>query len=368
VDERRERVVAAIVECGADWAILSTPESIFYATGYLPAAASGPSPFDGGPPLALLARDGAVAFVLADVEAGDAQGGEVFAYHAFAPPALETSLQEGYAAAVRRAFDAVGAGGRVAVERSSFSVAAVENPVAFDAALARARMTKTGAEIETLRRSAELTAIGQRAARARLAVGVSELELLGAARVAMEAHAGEPLALSADLLSGERTLEVMGPAGPRRLREGDPVICDLVPRLGGYWGDSSTTWAAGEPSPALARMHAAVLRALEHAGEIVRPGLTAGALDDAVRGALADDGYHNPIHTGHGIGVASVEAPRIVPGDPTALEPGMVLMLEPAAYLPEVGGVRLEWMFLVNDGGAERISPYGQALTAEGET
>src|SRR5262249_4692901 len=118
----------------------------------------------------------------------------------------------------------------------------------------------------------------------------------------------------------------------------------------------------------LARLHAAVLRALEHAGEILRPGLTAGALDAEIRAALAAGGYANPIHNGHGIGVASVEAPRILPDDRTPLEPGMVLMIEPAAYATGVGGARLEWMFLVNDGGAERMSPYGQPLAAEGET
>jgi Xaa-Pro aminopeptidase len=45
----------------------------------------------------------------------------------------------------------------------------------------------------------------------------------------------------------------------------------------------------------------------------------------------------------------------------------MVLMIEPAAYAPGVGGARLEWMFLVTDHGAERMSPYAQSLTARGD-
>src|SRR3712207_8642738 len=51
-------------------------------------------------------------------------------------------------------------------------------------------------------------------------------------------------------------------------------------------------------------------------------------------------------------------SPRLVPGNDAVLEPGMVLMVEPGAYEPGVGGVRLEWMFLVTESGSEVLSPY----------
>ena len=43
---------------------------------------------------------------------------------------------------------------------------------------------------------------------------------------------------------------------------------------------------------------------------------------------------------------------------PEELLPGMVLMVEPGAYDARMGGVRLEWMFLVTDSGSEVLSPY----------
>ena len=40
----------------------------------------------------------------------------------------------------------------------------------------------------------------------------------------------------------------------------------------------------------------------------------------------------------------------------TVLEPGMVVLLEPGVYIPEVGGCRQERMFLITDDGAELMT------------
>ena len=148
--------------------------------------------------------------------------------------------------------------------------------------------------------------------------------------------------------------------GNREIRAGDPVLCDLVPRLGAYWGDSSTTPVAGEPSDRFERLHRTARHALEHGVETARPGITAGELDAAVRGVIEDAGYTDPIHVGHGIGVTNFEAPRIVPGESTRIQAGMVLMLEPTAVDPGVAAVRLEWMIHVGDGGAVVLSSHEQ--------
>ena len=51
-----------------------------------------------------------------------------------------------------------------------------------------------------------------------------------------------------------------------------------------------------------------------------------------------------------------------MPGDPTPLEPGMVLMIEPTGVLEGVAAVRLEWMFLVTEDDVEVMSPFAQRL------
>src|SRR5262249_3924638 len=110
--------------------------------------------------------------------------------------------------------------------------------------LIRARATKTAEEIQQLRECARLTAVGQGTALSDARMGMTELELFGRIRGAIEAEVGSSFVLGVDLVSGvERTAQAVGAPGLRVLQDGDPVLCDLGPRVGGYWGDSCCTFA-----------------------------------------------------------------------------------------------------------------------------
>ena len=83
-----------------------------------------------------------------------------------------------------------------------------------------------------------------------------------------------------------------------------------------------------------------------------------------MRGILEREMLRNPLHIGHGIGTSFHEWPRLTPGNDAVLEEDMVLMVEPGAYEPGVGGVRLEWMFRLTASGAEVMSPFSHELAA----
>jgi Xaa-Pro aminopeptidase len=172
----------------------------------------------------------------------------------------------------------------------------------------------------------------------------------------MELAAGERVPVLADLVGGPRTAEVGGAPGERVLREGDLVICDLVPRVAGYWGDSCATIAVGEPDARARRHHEASREALARGLEAIRPGISGHELDALVRGDL-----EYPHHTGHGIGTDFHEEPRIVAGGGTVLAPGMVVALEPASY-GEGSGVRCEHVAVVTDDGCEVLSRHALEL------
>ena len=111
-------------------------------------------------------------------------------------------------------------------------------------------------------------------------------------------------------------------------------------------------------------MSEAVAEAYELALSLVRPGADPERIGAAVDRFLAERGYPLPHGLGHGIGLEAHEAPMLRPPRPSGpsggrrkeLRAGMVLTIEPGAYLIEEGGVRLENDVLVTEGGAEVLT------------
>lgn len=346
---RRERALEVARATGAEAVLAAEPATVTWLTGFEADVESGPSPF-ALPPFAVLGPAGPPVLVVSEDDAGAAKalGCEVAAYPGFTVEPLDPATNA--ASALSRAV----AGRTVATEPAALPIALAEGLRLVDAATAldRARAVKDPDELDRLRAALALCDAGQREARASATPGMTELELWALVRGAVERDAGRRTPLLADLASGERTGETGGPPGERILAEGDLVICDLVPRLSGYWGDSCVTLAVGDASATARAKHRRACDALERGLEALRPGVRAGDLDALVRAGL-----EYPHHTGHGLGTSWHEEPRIVPGGDTVLEPGMVVALEPGVY--DGGeGVRVEQVALVTEDGCELLSRY----------
>jgi Xaa-Pro aminopeptidase len=376
MNERVERARAALQARGLSMALLSSPHNVCYLGGAEIAIETGPSPFAGGPSLALLDPAGRATLIVPDLEEasvrarGDADA--VIAYAAFGyrecydqPANLWAALR----AVLRDAGMTTGTLGveptalPVSLERALLSEFGGLQLVDATSALADARLIKTAGEIARLRAVVDLTAIGQNTARALLHPGMSEIALFSAIRGAMEAAAGCRLPLAGDLVSGaDRTFNVGGWPVGRTIEDGDLVLVDLGPRLAGYWGDSCNTLCAGEPTAEQRRMLQATTEALAVGVEAARPGLQAAELDALCRAHVERRGYAYPHHSGHALGTTVHEAPRLVPYEQMPLQAGMVLALEPAAYVAGVGGVRSEHVILITAQGAEVLSSFAHGF------
>jgi len=224
------------------------------------------------------------------------------------------------------------------------------------------RMVKDDSEIAAIRESAARLTPVLNAAVESVRAGITERAVAAVIEAALREAGFERPAFDTIVASGPNSALPHYRAGSRVLSQGDLVVLDFGGVLDGYCSDLTRTVAVGTPDTDARRVYAAVLDAQQAAIAAVRPGVDASSVDAAARRILDDRALGEAFGhgTGHGLGLDVHELPRItrprtdVPSVP--LQPGMVFTIEPGAYLPGWGGVRIEDDVLVTDDGCELLT------------
>ncbi len=149
--------------------------------------------------------------------------------------------------------------------------------------------------------------------------------------------------------SGPRASSLHARTSTRRIGYGEPVIIDVGPLWMGYDGCVAHTFIAGSD-----RYWEGVLESVEHALRQglahAKPGNPARILDEVPRKELEGLGLPNYPHlTGHPIG--GFYRPVIASFIDYPLEHDMVFAYEPAVYIPNRGGVRIEPHVMITNSG-----------------
>lgn len=159
---------------------------------------------------------------------------------------------------------------------------------------------------------------------------------------------------------------------------GVPVVFDLWPRddISSCFADMTRTVVAGPASDQVREWHRVTREALAAATAFVRAGVECRDVFDVVcdiyelaglptqrtkpAGQVLNSGFFHGL--GHGVGLEVHEGPYLglLPGGP--LLAGDVITLEPGAYDPAIGGVRLEDLVLVTDDGCEVLTKFPYEL------
>jgi len=226
------------------------------------------------------------------------------------------------------------------------------------------RAVKDAFEIGCLRRAAAGLGTVAEAAFEAVAPGVEEREVAGVIEAALRAAGYERPAFDTIVASGPNAALPHHRAGSRRLAIGDLVVLDFGGVLDGYCSDITRTVSVGSAGGDAQRLFDAVSAAQSAAVAAVRPQVDASAVDRAARAVLEQAGLGEAFGhgTGHGLGLEVHEDPRLsrtqagATPPPRPLEAGMVMTIEPGAYLPGFGGVRIEDDILVTAGGCELLT------------
>lgn len=171
-------------------------------------------------------------------------------------------------------------------------------------------------------------------------------------------------------LEYERAYVIFGPAGVSlingspasgdvRLEEGMFIRIDAQAKYGSYVCNLSRVVAHGEVNAEMAQAHELERRLIVDLIPELKPGV---AVADIRRKELAmyEKIGHPPLvpYTGHGVGRVVHEPPYLTTSDPTVLEPGMSVTLEPHIMYSGNGDifVGMEDHFLITEDGTEWLT------------
>lgn len=232
-------------------------------------------------------------------------------------------------------------------------------------ALELARAIKTPGEIEALKRASHrIDAVWNRFLDDHPALtGRTELELRAAIGVLMR-EAGFTDIAWIDVGAGANGASSLHHGSDYVIRPGDPVVFDFAGVYDGWYADICRVATAGPPARDYLDAYDVLLEAQEAAFQAIRPGVPAGAPDEAARAVLAAAGYGDAFthRVGHGIGLDAHEEPYLVRGNGLKLAVGMVMSDEPGIYLPGRWGMRVEDIVALTPDGPVRLNQASRSI------
>jgi Xaa-Pro dipeptidase len=373
-DARLDRVRALMAEAELDALVVRAPDNVLYLTNFW-----GMKGYDA----CVFPREGEPVLITIEASEEDAARAawteDVRLIRGYDPgdprPPLARTLDAAVTAA--RDYERVGlelslgtqASDRMVGEPTTFTAAwfdAFSEAADATPLLVRARSIKTGQELERLRLANEIAAAAMEHVREQLRPGMTEAQ---AAAVWQGFVHGTgtgwgggkvELALPFSLVWSGRGIKTFTATGDLPVVEGEPVLFEIWVCADGYWADHTKNLVVGELKPDYGELEAVLMGVYGAALDSIRPGASMAALDRHVREQLDEAGYPGqPTHPiCHGVGARAHEPPYPHQAAGGEFEEGMVLAVEPGAYWPGGGGLRVEDNFLVTADGVEKLSGF----------
>jgi Xaa-Pro aminopeptidase len=267
---------------------------------------------------------------------------------------------------------------RLAVAAPDVELVPVEGWVEAD------RATKEPAELERIGAACAVADRALSTVLPEIRPGVTEATLALRLEWLIRTGGAEALAFDVACLAGPEAALPHGAPGDRPVVAGAVLLFDFGAQVAGYRSDMTRTLFVGEPTARdlavyelVARAQAAAIEALESAvaagaGRDGGAPLPSGRAVDAVARAVieaAGHGDHFGHGTGHGIGLATHEAPSLGTTAPdTALPSPTVFSVEPGVYLEGETGVRIEDLIALDaaTGRVERLTQFPREVLVVG--
>ncbi|RZQ65620.1 M24 family metallopeptidase [Amycolatopsis suaedae] len=224
----------------------------------------------------------------------------------------------------------------------------------------RQRLVKDASEIAALRAAcaAADAALAELIEHGELAVGRTERQVARALENRMADHGSTGPSFDTIVATGPNSAIPHHRPTDAVLAAGDFVKLDFGATVDGYHSDMTRTVVLGEPAGWQRELYDLVAAAQAAGCAAVLPGAEVSAVDKAAREVIERAGHAEefPHGLGHGVGLQVHEAPSLATTGAGTLSAGMTVTVEPGVYLAGRGGVRIEDILVVRDGGGEVLT------------
>ena len=219
--------------------------------------------------------------------------------------------------------------------------------VSLSSNISELRSIKTKEEIERIKNAIKQSDAGQEFAHnlVESGEGLSEKEVRAEIDYFMARRGIQENSFSTIVASGPNAAHSHHSNTDRKLKIGDPVICDFGVFWKGYCSDITRTYfVGGSPSEEWRKIYQIVMEANKRSTAALVEGATGHMVDKAGRGFIRKEGFgSNFVHgTGHGFGLEIHEYPSVTYKSRVKIENSMAVTIEPGIYIPGKGGVRIE--------------------------
>jgi Xaa-Pro aminopeptidase len=223
----------------------------------------------------------------------------------------------------------------------------------------RLRVSKDADEVAAIRAAGRLASEALAATLPCVRPGQRELDVAARLEAELRTRGSEWHPFPTIVASGPRSALPHARTSDRVIERGDWLLLDFGAQVDGYCADVTRTVVVGGPADERQRtVYDLVREAQLAARQRVRAGMTGREADAVARGLLEARGFGDAFgHSlGHGVGLEVHEGPRLSRLNEEPLPQGAVVTVEPGAYFPGWGGVRLEDDVWLGPEGAELLT------------
>ncbi|MBI4219761.1 MAG: aminopeptidase P family protein [Chloroflexi bacterium] len=226
------------------------------------------------------------------------------------------------------------------------------------------RMIKSAAEIDCIRRAAKAAVAGMKAGVGAVSAGATENNVASAVIQAQLQNGSEYTGLPPFINSGPRTMLVHVTWSGRRIERNEPVFLEVPGCVHRYHAAMTRSVWTGDPTDALIKADETNRDAWRLARDSIRPGIPACRAFEAARDRIAagNVGYRQGRRVAYAIGIGF--PPRwdeghiisINDGEKRPFQAGMTFHLITTMRIPGIGGIGCSDTVLVTEDGCETLT------------